>query len=98
MIVSPWTNIVTVILCQSRTKDAVTELYRCVVEIKMKVEMEDGHGESKGAGRRGLSPPCFTPPYSSSKFQENEDCDLVFVLFCDLLLALTFSAPTAWEL
>lgn len=35
-------------------QDAVTKLYSCVVEIKMKAEFEDGCGPSKGAGRRGV--------------------------------------------
>lgn len=55
MFVSPWTNIVTMILCQNRRKDAITKLCRCLVEIKMKVEIEDGHGESKGQDEGGCS-------------------------------------------
>lgn len=51
----------------------------------------------QGAGGRGLLPPCFTPRHSFSKFQEIEDCDLAFVLFCDLLLAFYVYAPTAWN-
>ena len=33
--------------------DALMKVYRCVVEIKMKVKFEDGRGSSKGVGGRG---------------------------------------------
>ena len=35
-------------------QDAVMKLYRCLVEIKMKAELKNGCGTSKGAGSRGV--------------------------------------------
>ena len=52
--------------CQSNSiatvQDAVMKLYRCVVEMKMKVEFEDGCGPSKGA----RSSPREWCPYEAS--------------------------------
>lgn len=48
-------------------QDAVTKLYKCVVEIKMKAHVEDGCGPSMSVGSRGLGSkersiaPYFTP-------------------------------------
>lgn len=48
-------------------QDTVTKLYRCVAEMKMKAELKDGLGPSKGPESRGVegregaiaSPVCF---------------------------------------